>query len=248
MLPPIFYAPTESLVDDIITLPPDESRHAAQVLRLPVGSLVMVVDGLGSAWRGELKSVSARRTTIAVHNHRRNFGEPSVRLTLAVGLSSATKLDTIIQKGTELGVIRFVPIVTEKSKVKLESPARARTKVSRLERVALAAIKQCRRAYRPEIATPVPMTEFLTSVDKESVNLVFHPGNGFTAVSDLELPEDARRVTALVGPEAGFSDNEAELALAAGFTGVQLGERMLRAETAGPVICALLMDKLGEFR
>ena len=178
----------------------------------------------------------------------RNFGEPMVKLTLAVGISAGGKLDQIVQQGTELVVTRFVPVITEKSKVRLDDDRRARNRVRRLERVALAATKQCRRSYRPDIATPVGLADFLTNVDDESLKLAFHPDQNAGRLADLVPGDDIKRVIALVGPESGFSDNEMELARAAGFSVVTLGERVLRAETAGPVICALVMNHLGEFR
>lgn len=247
MTPPVFYAPPENVGDDQIVLPLDESRHARQVMRLTPGAIVMVVDGLGSAWRGEISGGDSMSVTVLIHQPLRNFGEPSVRLTLAVGLSQASKLDSIVQRGTELGVIRFVPVITAKSKVKLEDPKRARSRVTRLERVALAAMKQCRRSYRPEIATPLPLTDYLADTDPESVRLVFHPDRDARPLGEIGFPDSTRRVTALTGPEAGFAPDEIALARAAGFDVVGLGPRILRSETAAPVICALIMERLGEF-
>lgn len=248
MMPPVFFAPPENIGEDLIVLPRDESKHARQVLRLTPGAIVMVVDGLGSAWRGEISGGDAWSVTVLTHQQLRNVGEPSVRLTLAVGMSQVSKLDAIVQKGTELGVIRFVPVISEKSKVKLDDLARARSRVRRLERVALAAMKQCRRSYRPEIAEPLTFGEFLAESDSETLKLVFHPGDGARSVSDITMPASLRRVTALTGPEAGFSDDEIGRAQVAGYTVVSLGSRILRAETAAPTICALIMDRLGEFR
>lgn len=245
MEPPIFYAPPESIGESSVVLSAEESKHARLVLRLKPGSIVMVVDGLGSAWRGEIASSDSKKTTVNLHQQLRNVGEPSIRLTLAVGISQASKLDAIIQKGTELGVIRFVPIISGKSKVKLDDPRRAVSKVKRLERVALAAMKQCRRSYRPEIASPIPLADFLVESDPESIRIVFHPGG--KPLGDVSLDDSVRRITAMTGPEAGFSDGEIDLARAAGYLVVGLGPRILRAETAAPVICALIMDRLGEF-
>ncbi len=248
MQPPIFFAPSENRQGDLIVLPADEARHASRVLRLSAGAIVIVIDGLGGACRAEITSTTSRKTSVHVHSELRDFGEATVRLTLAAGLSAGSKFDSVVQRGTELGVKRFVPLITEKSKIKMDDPRRARSRVTRLGKVALAAIKQCRRSYLPEIAVPTSLGGFLSEFDAGDRGLIFHPSGKARAVADLPLDAGLKRVTLLVGPESGFSDEEVESAVEAGFTPVSLGDRVLRTETAGPVAVALLMDRLGELR
>jgi len=245
--PPLFYAPPEEFSGDLIELPRDESHHAGKVLRLKRGDLVIVVDGLGNACRGEIERGGGSRTfTVRVHARLRNFGEPTVRLTLAAAMSVGAKVDTIVQKTTELGVKRFVPILSEKSRVKLDDPKRAAAKTRRLEKVALAAIKQCRRAYRPEITTPVTLERFLLDTDRSTTNLLFHAADQSRPLDEQLSRGETARVTLLVGPEAGFSSAEVAAAVEAGYRPVSLGRRVLRSETAAPVACALVMAFLGE--
>ncbi|PWB76429.1 16S rRNA (uracil(1498)-N(3))-methyltransferase [candidate division GN15 bacterium] len=248
MEPPIFFAPSHSIHDDQIQLPANETHHACEVLRLRSGALVIVVDGLGTAYRGELKIESTKSAMVSVHAHIRNFGEPDCRLTLAAGLSVGFKFDEVVDKGTQLGVSRFVPLITEKSKVKLEDARRIALKTARLEKVALAAMKQCRRSLRPEIATPTTFAQYLSQIDRDSFKLIFHPTEGARALADVFPSEIPKRVTLMVGPEAGFSAGEVNRASAKGFTSVSLGPRVLRTETAGAVVCALVMAHFGELR
>ncbi len=250
MEPPVFYAPPENITADSIELPAAESRHALRVMRLEPPDLVMVIDGLGTAYRGEITAIGLKGSlTVRPHATLRAFGEPSVKLTLAAGLSTASRFDTLIQKGTELGVSRFVPVISDRSKVRIDSAAKAEAKVRRLEKVALAATKQCRRSYRPEILSPMSLASFLEDTDGEAANLVFHPGSPATGLEKaLTVDDSTRRVSLLVGPESGFSNDEVATAVAAGFTMVSLGPRILRAETAGPVAAALVMALLGELR
>lgn len=254
---PIFYCPPERRRDDTIELPADESHHAVSVMRLSQADRVIVVDGVGTAYRGEIaRIVSRKKVEVRLHLEIRNFGEPAVVLTLAAGLSVGSKFDTVVQEGTELGVKRFVPIISERSKVKLDDPKKASTKIRRLERVALAAIKQCRRSYRPDISLPVSFAEYMKQADSEDLKLIFQPGDrvaqqGRTWTASLEhIPIDAqtKRITTLVGPESGFTPDEVDLAGKVGFISVSLGPRILRTETAGPVACALVMNMLGELR
>jgi 16S rRNA (uracil1498-N3)-methyltransferase len=248
MLPPVFYAPPENRDGDRITLPADESKHCLRVMRLEVGAVVVVVDGLGMACRGEIEAVSGREVAVHVLSDVRGFGEPMVRLTLAAGLSVGAKFDSVVQRGTELGVSRFVPLLTEKSKVTIEEPGRAKTKLSRWRNVAAAAMKQCRRSYIPEIAAPTPYKSFLKQFERTDTGVIFHPGERVPALEQIGFPENLKRITVVIGPESGFTDTEIVEAEQAGFVRVGLGRRILRTETAGPVAVALVMAHLGEFR
>lgn len=245
---PFFYAPPDDIDEDLITLPSNDSKHARTVLRLKKGDLIVVADALGQAYTAGIEKLGLREVTARIVSTHRNLGEPLVRLTLAAGLSTASKFDTLVQKGTEVGVSRFVPLISDKSKVKIEEPKKARAKTSRLERVALAAMKQARRSYRPDIAAPISFAEFVASQPEDDYRMIFHPAAEGVGFSELTIPEDTRRVTIAVGPESGFSSEEVSLAVGAGFHAVSLGDRILRTETAGPVISALLLARLGEFR
>ena len=251
MNPPVFYAPPESKRNDLIELPRAESRHATKVLRLESGDLVVIIDGLGKAYKGEITgSVGRDKVLVRVFSELRNFGEPVVRLTLAAGLSTASQFDTSVPKGTELGVTRFVPIISELSKIKFDDPKRATAKVKRLEKVALAAIKQCRRACCPRITAPMSLDQFLmeTSNDIDTVNLVFHPSENSSYLEKELADSSPRRVNMLIGPESGLSSAEQAMAIEAGYRMISLGSRILRTETAGPVVCALVMSLLNELK
>ncbi len=244
---PVFYAPPDALTDNVITLSTAESSHALKVMRLRKGDEVVVVDGCGVAYRGAvLEAKPKSKILVKVTNIARQFGEPVVHLTLAAALSTAAKFDVIVQKGTELGVSRFVPVISEKSKVRIEDEKKAAAKVKRLQKVALAAIKQCRRSLLPAIEPPTALSGLLKATDPDAVKLLFHPDPAAKPLSPDLFGAAQRRATILVGPESGFSRLEADAAVEAGFRLVTLGPRILRAETAGPVACALVMDRFGE--
>ena len=246
---PVFYAPPDHRSDDLIELPRSESRHALKVMRAKRGEIVVVVDGCGVAYRGEIYGVVARETVqVRIHAELRNFGEPLVRIQLAAGLSSVSKFDSLVQKGTELGVTRFVPLICRTAKVKLDDPRKAEARVKRLQKVALAAIKQCRRSLLPEITLPMTLDDLLRETDVDSVNVMFHPSQTGLGLKDVLAGARTRRVSILVGPESGFTSDEEGAAAKAGYQTVSLGSRILRTETAAPVACALVMSLLGELR
>jgi 16S rRNA (uracil1498-N3)-methyltransferase len=249
--PPLFYIPPTTKTPELqsgdeVSLPKDEAHHAATVMRLEPGALVLLVDGLGMGYRAELTAVGVKHVTARVHAVVREFGEPRVHVTLAAGLSVGSKLDAVVQRATELGVKRVVPLVTAKSKVKLDDPKRARSRQARLTKVAVAAMKQCRRSLVPSIAVPTTLGEFLTEFDRSDLGLMFHPSKSAETLSKAGLETAPTRVCLLVGPESGFADEELERAIEAGFRPISLGERILRTETAGPAVVALVMHRLGE--
>jgi 16S rRNA (uracil1498-N3)-methyltransferase len=246
---PYFYAPPEKIKDDLIELPAAESRHARTVLRLTAGSPVVVVDGLGLAYRGEIiRSKKTEPVVVRVHRTVRNLGEPTVQLKLAAGLSTGSKFDSVVQKGTELGVSRFVPLLCEKGIVRLDDPSRVQRRTSRLEKVALAAMKQCRRSYRPSISPPVKINILLNEIDAEETKLCFNPGERAESLDLIDWNSVGERITLLVGPESGFAPAEMTEIRQAGFVEVGLGHRILRTETAAPIACALVMHSLGELK
>ncbi|KAA3632752.1 MAG: 16S rRNA (uracil(1498)-N(3))-methyltransferase [Calditrichaeota bacterium] len=249
MSEPIFYANPASINSTHIQLNKTESHHAVKVLRLPVGAIVIAIDGNGVGYRCEISKISRDKLVeLKIHSVVRNFGETSALVTLAAGLSAGSKFDEIIEKCTELGVKRFVPLLTEKGKVKIEDPKRIKSKLTRYNKVALAAVKQSRRSYIPEITAPTNFHDFISEIDSESDYLCFHPSQQAKLIHGIKLNEPVKRLTIIIGPESGFSENEINLVIKQKIPTISLGKRILRAENAAPVICGIIMNLLAEFR
>lgn len=242
---PIFYVPSNKISSDTIELSADESRHVTTVLRLKRNDPVIVVDGNGMAYRGELVTDNnSKHASVRVTDTMRNSGEPMVRLTLAAGLSTGFKFDQVIQQGTEVGVSRFVPLKTEKSYIK---SADLSNKLNRFEKVAIAAMKQSRRSYLPDVAEIRSLPEYLKESMDEPLKLLFHPDvEAGISLESIKNPA-VQRAAILIGPESGFSVNEVASAINAGFKPISLGSRILRTETAGPICAALVLQALGEY-
>jgi 16S rRNA (uracil1498-N3)-methyltransferase len=245
---PVSYCPPDCFRGEKIVLPDDEARHIKSVLRLKSGEKLIAVDGKGAAFEGVL--IDDERwggTSLRIEQRFENWGEPTIQLTLAFGLSVGSKTDEIVEKGTELGVSRFVPLVTEKSKVKSDDDSKSLRKIERFNRVAIAAMKQCRRSMLPEISQPRDFDAFLKDFsDKKSiVRLLFHPHTD-SRVLDSTLVSGKGELVIITGSESGFSDAEVASAVKSGCTLVSLGPRILRAENAAPIACALVMQLAGE--
>jgi len=224
-----------------VTLASDEARHLREVLRLKPGDEVQVFDGEGKEFRA------------AVSQARREFAELEIRdeidamrpespleLTLAVALLKGEKFDLVVQKGTELGVNQFVPLITRYADIRLRDEADGAKRVARWQRIALEAAKQSGRAVVPQVTMPVPFE----SVIRDNSCLLFSERDGQSLDTDSKL----QSVTAIIGSEGGWSDEELDQARKSGVPIVTLGGRILRAETAAIATAALLQHRYGDLK
>ena len=221
-----------------ITIDGLEAKHMSSVLRLGQGETVRLIDGHGTAHICEIQKTGSKKIICGIIRTVKNSGEPALDLTLAVGLSTGSKFDTVIEKGTEVGVARFVPLLTDKSKVKIGDSGNVKRKMNRWERVCTAAAKQSGRSIVPPIDHPVRFDEFISGV-KSSAAIIFHPDEKATALAAVLETLDNHSLTILIGPESGFSPGEIKLGVDRGISIISLGERVLRTETAGIVLSAL---------
>ncbi|MEA2203377.1 MAG: rRNA (uracil1498-N3)-methyltransferase [Blastocatellia bacterium] len=248
-----FYAPPEAFNSDVTTavLAGDEARHLRDVLRLAAGDEVFLFDGAGSEYRCVVSDVERASSTVnVIEEVAPACSESPLKLTLAVALLKGEKFDLVVQKATELGVTRIVPVKTTRADIRLPDNADAAKRVSRWQRIALEAAKQSGRAFVPQVTVPV---NFLTLVsDKELQNarrVMFSERDG-GKLSDLEdgAARELQDMIALVGSEGGWTDEEIAASVAANWNLVTLGGRTLRAETAAITAAALLQNRFGDLQ
>jgi 16S rRNA (uracil1498-N3)-methyltransferase len=231
-LPPTLLGAGEVLVVD------EAHRYLGRVLRLRAGDAVTVFDGQGTEIDARVLSTDAQGTRLALGD-RRTVAAAGPVVTLLQAIPKGERMDLLVQKTTELGVGRIVPVVTERTVVQPGS-----NRVSRWRTIAQEAARQCGRADLPAIDEPCPLGEALLS--GPGVRLMAWEGVAQAAVPLRKaLGGDEPAVTLLVGAEGGFSEAEAAAAVAAGFRLVGLGPRILRSETAAIVAVALVQAALG---
>ena len=251
-----FYAPPAAFAPDekTVTLSAEETRHARDVLRLQSGGEVFVFDGAGREFHCAVQTITRDSTELnVIAEVEPARPESPLSLTLAIALLKGEKFDLVIQKATELGVKRIVPLDTERADVRLRDTDGVQKRVARWQRIALEAAKQTGRAYVPEIAAPLPLESLLMSaVEDEDLStnvtrLMFSErgGNSLAEVTN-SFAERPAKIVAVVGPEGGWTDDEIELAGEGGWEIVTLGGRTLRAETAGITVVALLQHRFGD--
>ena len=222
-----------------ITLTADEARHLREVLRLKPGDAVSVFDGAGKEFRGRVAQARREFAELDLDEEIEPARpESPLQITLAVALLKGEKFDLVVQKATELGVYKVVPLTTRFADIKLRDESDATKRVARWQRIALEAAKQCGRAVVPEVSLPVTLTVLL---DASCLLFSEKGGDGLTQIT-------TDYVTAIVGSEGGWSDEELDQARAAGAEIITLGGRTLRAETAAITATALLQHRFGDLK
>ncbi|MEP6925411.1 MAG: 16S rRNA (uracil(1498)-N(3))-methyltransferase [Pyrinomonadaceae bacterium] len=242
-----FFAPPENFNDREIQLSLEESRHLRDVLRLHVGSTVAVFDGAGNEFVCLIETIGRRDENARlriVEKTEPPAAESKLDLTLAVALLKGEKFDLVIQKAVELGVTRIVPLVTIRADVRIKDEREGQKKLERWQRIALEAAKQSGRAVVPEIKIPADFADFLEHSSGKRMLFAERGGENL----NQSLYKNEERLTAVVGAEGGWEDDEIIAARASGFTVVTLGGRILRAETAAITFTALLQHLVGDLK
>jgi 16S rRNA (uracil1498-N3)-methyltransferase len=230
-----------------VTLRADEARHLRDVLRLKTGDEVYVFDGAGREFRCLIVNANRDSTELRIDSEVEPAKpESQLQLKLGVALLKGEKFDLVVQKVTELGVTKVVPLITRYADIHLRDEADAAKRVARWQRIALEAAKQSGRAFVPEVSAPVSFETFVAGTKDAELCLMFSErgGAGLGEFADRA----PRSAVALIGSEGGWSDGEIERARAESFQVVTLGGRILRAETAAITVTALLQHLFGDLK
>ncbi|MEE4186545.1 MAG: 16S rRNA (uracil(1498)-N(3))-methyltransferase [Gammaproteobacteria bacterium] len=220
------------------------ARHVGQVLRMQPGQALTLFDGLGGEYQAEITHCTRDKLRVAVGEHTPRECESPLQVTLWHALCKATRMDSIVQKATELGVACIQPVHTERSQVKLNA-ARAQRKVRHWTDIAIGACEQSGRNRLPVIAAPAAFGALLPLAARFDRALLLDP-DGEEPMGAVKL--GAGTALVLTGPEGGFSAAERAAAAAHGIASVSLGPRVLRTETAPVAALAILQALAGDFR
>jgi 16S rRNA (uracil1498-N3)-methyltransferase len=226
-----------------LALPAQAAEHVARVLRLNAGDPLTLFNGDGSDYEASIVSVGKREVMVRIASRQMPNNESPLSLTLAQGVARGDKMDLIVQKATELGVVRIVPLLTERSEVKLDA-ARAEKRLAHWRAVAASACEQSGRARVPVVAPALPLSAWLDSlVEDGALRLALLPE---ATRASRELRFTGSGGVLVVGPEGGLGERDTAALRAAGFDGLRLGPRILRTETAGLAALAALQALHGD--
>ncbi len=242
-----FFIDKEAVKGEALFLTGETAHHIAAVLRIHIGETLRFSDGEAFYYMGTIAEITKKTVKVAVTAAFPIDDEPQTVVTLIQCLPRGEKMEQIIQKTTELGVKRVVPAESEHSQVRLKE--KKAEKQRRWQKVAAAAAEQCGRGIIPQVALPCSLQEAVAALPDRTA-LVFcyeQEGNNGIRQTLRSIKGKTQSVALIIGPEGGFSDEEAALLRAENAYSVTLGKRILRTETAGPAVLAVLMYEFGEW-
>ncbi len=236
-----FFAPSLDPGDDIVELPRDEAEHLTRVLRIGVGDMVAVFDGRGHEFVARVTVAARREARVQLLSRVDAAPEAAVAITLVQAVLKGEKMDDVVRDAVMLGVTSIQPLVTRRTETTIGALLRG-ARPDRWRRVALASVKQSRRAMFPEIRTPLTLDHYLGEPPPALRLMLVEPSVPSTAVALGRLrsrptPQDA---AVLVGPEGGWDEAECAAASAAGIELVSLGPRTLRADAVAVAALSIL--------
>lgn len=217
-----------ALCQDPVPIEDDAFHHLFHVLRAKEGEEIVLLDNLGGAFRARLVAVEKRRALAKVLGTAETLPEPSLRVTVAQAIGKGDRFEVVLQHGTELGASAFIPLLAERSNVRIE-PASIPAKIERWRRIVKGAAEQTRRARIPVVLEPEALGRILAREGEFGERVLLEHGaepleaGSFAAENALLL---------VVGPEGGFSEAERAMALEAGLKRRSAGNYVLRTETA----------------
>lgn len=220
------------------------AHRLLRVLRLGVGDAAILFDPRGTAWKAVVTVTERDAVQLHLCEPLENDREVPISVHLFQAIAKGERMDLVVQKATELGVARIVPMVTRRTVVQL-SADRAETKRHRWQRVAQAAAEQCGAQRIPTVDAPVSFQRAVLDAAQADVWLLFYEGAEEPLKAVLAEHAHASRIAVMVGPEGGFDPDEVMSAQERGARIVSLGKRILRAETAAIVAVALVLYELG---
>ncbi len=209
-------------------LPPDQARYLGKVLRLKTGDEVAIFNGEHGEWLARVTAFTRNSATLEAIEPRDNDVESPLDIWLVQGMSRGDRMDTVVQKATELGAARITPVLAHRGMIKLEG-SRLEKRREHFQGIANSACEQCGRTRPPLIDAPLPLNDWFGQASLPDSRFVLDP-RGAAPLADQAKPTAG--LCLLVGPEGGFSEREVEDAGVSGFTAVSLGPRVLRTETA----------------
>ncbi|PIE56165.1 MAG: 16S rRNA (uracil(1498)-N(3))-methyltransferase [Desulfobulbus propionicus] len=232
-----FFIDPDQIHGDIVRFSPEETHHLRTVLRLKPGAAIELFDGAGQIYTAKLTSLDRHLVEATIYETRAVVAPTATPLSLAVAMLKGQKMDLVVQKATELGVTRLLPVRYRYT----ESGNNSKRKV-RWQKIMREACKQCRRSHAMSIEDPVSLKQLVY----EPAEHRFFAWERQGVSAEIELPVTSS-ILAVIGPEGGIHPDESKLLLAAGFAPVGLGPLILRAETAAIALCALLQHKCGNW-
>jgi len=237
---PKFFVDKGQISDDVIKIIGEDVLHISKVLRMCEGNCLTVCDGEGDDYSTIISSITKTEVTAKIISKKRCEAEPNVKVTLFQALPKQGKMEYIIQKNTELGIAKIVPVYSKRCVVKPSD------KSLRWQKVAIEAAKQCGRGVIPQITEVVTFDEALKQLSQCESSIMLYECETETCLKDVISGRKFSNIGILIGPEGGFDETEVQKAKSFNIQTITLGKRILRTETAGAAVLPIIMYEQGD--
>jgi 16S rRNA (uracil1498-N3)-methyltransferase len=244
-MPHRFFIPPNWITPPTVRLSGQTARQIKTVLRMKPSDSIIVLDNSGMEWQVKLTSIGQNVVEGQIVDQQPAEGEPNIQLTLYQGTLKSQKFEWVLQKGTELGISCFGPTICQRSVVKQMDTLTK--KYPRWQQIIREAAEQSRRGKLPRLKQPLPLAEAIQQA--KSIPLILMPWEeaaGSTVKTVLRKTK-VNAAAMFIGPEGGFTEEEARMVREAGGQIIKLGPRILRAETAGLALCSAILYEVGEW-
>ena len=243
-----FFIKKQDIESDSVTIEGNIARQISKVLRLVKGDYITVMDGINWEYRIILDEIDSRRILGTIMEKSRCQGEPKYPITLYQGILKSHKFEMVLQKGTELGITTFVPVICERTIPRGDVLSFDR-KLDRYMTIVREAAEQSHRGVIPVIGKTLPLAEAFRISDGSRI--ILWEKEKAVGISDQlndKAPYTSQGISLFVGPEGGFTNREIRCSVNYGLIPVTLGKRILRAETASLAAIVVVLSSLGEFK
>ncbi|WP_425446118.1 16S rRNA (uracil(1498)-N(3))-methyltransferase [Dethiothermospora halolimnae] len=241
-----FFVDEEYIKEDTITIIEDNLKHIKNVLRLNIDDEILVCDGNKTEYICKIYSIDNKEVKVNIIGKRNSKSEPNIDITLYQGLPKASKMDLIVQKLTEIGVTRIVPIKTNRCVVKINNNKKEEKKLERWQKIIEGAAKQSGRGIIPKIDNIIDLDTMVNSFDEDSLTIVPYENEDKKGLKEVLQNFKGNKINIIIGPEGGFEEEEIRLLKGACGEIVSLGPRILRTETAGMITAGMVLYDLGD--
>ncbi|QZY56543.1 16S rRNA (uracil(1498)-N(3))-methyltransferase [Crassaminicella profunda] len=225
----------------------EDVKHIGKVLRLSKDDCIEVCNGNNYDYIGKIVAISKAQIELEILEKKISGTESNIQVTLFQGIPKSSKMDMIIQKCTELGIVKIVPVITERTIVQIKDKKAETKKIQRWQKVADSAAKQCKRGVIPKVTEPVSFEEMIHNLSTYDLKIIPYEQERKEGLKNiLSTNKEYKKVAIIIGPEGGFEQDEVIKAQNAGVKSITLGPRILRTETAGFVALSILMYEIGD--
>lgn len=241
-----FFIKRDNIFKGGITIEGDDVQHISRVLRLGEGDRLTLCDGEGTDYLVSIESMSKNSVRTSIIAKEPSKAEAAIKAVLYQGIPKAAKMELIIQKCTEMGISRIVPVSTVRTVVKLETEKDERKKVERWSKIAEEAGKQSGRGIIPRVEMPMTFEQALEDAKSLELAVIPYELESANSIKAVLSQKAAASIGFFIGPEGGFEAAEIQKAQETGIVPVTLGKRILRTETAGVAVLTCIMYEYGQ--